>query len=43
VQLGGLAERFVDAPERADDGFQRRALAAQVSARGPVRPDVRVL
>ena len=24
----GLAERFVDAPERADDGFERRALAA---------------
>jgi len=28
VQLRGLAERFVDASERADDGFERRALAA---------------
>jgi hypothetical protein len=42
VQLLSLAERLVDAAQRADDALELRALAAEVLRALGVRPDIRI-
>ncbi len=43
VELGGLVERLLDAAQRADDGLELGALAAQTLRALRVRPDGRIL
>jgi len=43
MQLRSLAERLVDAAQRADDGFELGALAPQALRALGIAPDVRIL